>query len=86
MEGSHLQIATRTKDLLDHTYPHGYKVIYGHSYDSNCVGWLVYRLKQDVFRYDDEEFDPRKILMPATELITDLARKKMKMLGCSGKG
>lgn len=60
MEGSHLQIATRTKDLLDHTYPHGYKVIYGHSYDSNCVGWLVYRLKQDVFRYDDEEFDPRK--------------------------
>jgi len=33
-----------------------------------------------------EEFDPRKILMPATELITDLARKKMKMLGCSGKG
>lgn len=30
-------------------------------------------------------FDPRKILSPAAELITDLARKKMKLLGSSGK-
>lgn len=61
MESSHLQITPRTKELLDRTYPHGYEVIHGHSYDSNCVGWLAYRLKPDVFRHDDEEFEPRKL-------------------------
>ena len=32
-----------------------------------------------------EEFDPRKILSPATALITEVIRKKMRLLGSSGK-
>ena len=33
-----------------------------------------------------EVIDPRKILGPAKELITQVVRQKMKMLGCSNKG
>lgn len=33
-----------------------------------------------------EVIDPRKILGPAKELITQVVRQKMKMFGCSGKG
>ena len=33
-----------------------------------------------------EVFDTRNILMPAMELITELARKKMRLFGSSGKG
>jgi fructose-bisphosphate aldolase class II len=32
-----------------------------------------------------KEFDPRKILSPARELITEITRKKMRILGSSGK-
>ncbi len=39
------------------------------------------------FLHDNPEvIDPRKILGPAKDLITQVVRQKMKMLGCSGKG
>ena len=32
-----------------------------------------------------EEFDPRKILSPTKSLITDVCRRRMRILGSSGK-
>ena len=41
--------------------------------------------ERDVLDKNKKQFDPRKILGPAREAISDVVQKKMKLFGSSGK-